>query len=219
MSTSRLVQSRSLPGSPPPESAPLRSRTISRALRALSRASAASMAFCTMILAILGFSSRYLFRKSPTAELTIPSTSLLPSLVLVWPSNCGSGTRSEITAVSPSRKSSPVTAEVLEQVFLLAVGVQAARQRGAEARDVRAAFDRVDVVDVRVDVLGVLAGVLHGDFEAHAVVLAGDVDHVGVDRLAGAVEVLDELEDAALVLERVAVAGPLVAEDDLARRD
>ena len=37
----------------------------------------------------------------------MPSTSLLPSLVLVWPSNCGCGTRSEMTAVSPSRKSSP----------------------------------------------------------------------------------------------------------------
>ena len=85
----------------------------------LSRASAASRPFCTMTLAVLGFSSRYLFRKSPTAELTMPSTSPLPSLVLVWPSNCGSGTRSEITAVSPSRKSSPVGDQVLEQFSFL----------------------------------------------------------------------------------------------------
>ena len=34
-------------------------------------------------------------------------------------------------------------------------------------------------------------------------------------RLAGAIEVLDELEDAALVMEFVVVAGSLVAEDDL----
>ena len=79
----------------------------------------------------------------------------------------------------------------------------------------RAAFGRADVVDVGVDVLGELAGVLHGDFQADALVLAGDVDDVFVGRLAGAVEVLDELEDAALVVERFAVAGALVAEDDL----
>ena len=86
---------------------------------------------------------------------------------------------------------------------------------GAEAGDVRAAFGRADVVHVGVDVLGELAGVLHGDFQADAVVLAGDVDDVVVGRLAGAVQVLDELEDAALVVERLAVAGALVAEDDL----
>ena len=44
---------------------------------------------------------------SPTARETIPVTSELPSSPLVWPLNCGSGTFTEITAVSPSRKSSP----------------------------------------------------------------------------------------------------------------
>ena len=38
---------------------------------------------------------------------TAPLTSLLPSLVLVWPSNWGSATFTLITAVRPSRKSSP----------------------------------------------------------------------------------------------------------------
>ena len=33
---------------------------------------------------------------------------VLPSLVLVWPSNCGSPSFTEITAVRPSRMSSPV---------------------------------------------------------------------------------------------------------------
>ena len=73
----------------------------------------------------------------------------------------------------------------------------------------------VDVVDVGVDVLGVLAGVLQGDFHADAFVLAGDVDDVGVGRLAGPVQMLDELDDAALVVEGLAVAGALVVEDDL----
>ncbi len=90
-SMSRLVQSRSLPGKPPPASAPLRSRRSALALRAASRASAARMPLLTMTLATLGFSSRYLPRPSPTTELTMPSISPLPSLVLVWPSNCGWG--------------------------------------------------------------------------------------------------------------------------------
>ena len=50
---------------------------------------------------------------SLTTLATIPSTSPLPSLVLVWPSNCGSGTRTLMIAVSPSLKSSPVIARSL----------------------------------------------------------------------------------------------------------
>ena len=47
-----------------------------------------------------------------------------------------------------------------------------------------------------------------------AVVLAVDVDDVGVDRLAGAVQVLDELEEAAFVVERFVFAGAVVGEGD-----
>ena len=39
----------------------------------------------------------------------------------------------------------------------------------------RAAFGRVDVVDVGVDVLGVLGRVLQGDFDGDAFVFAFDV--------------------------------------------
>ena len=42
------------------------------------------------------------------ARWTKPLTSVLPSLVLVWPSNCGSPSLTEMTAVRPSRMSSPV---------------------------------------------------------------------------------------------------------------
>ena len=41
--------------------------------------------------------------------LTAPSASELPSFVLVCPSNCGSCTLTDNTAVSPSRTSSPVS--------------------------------------------------------------------------------------------------------------
>ncbi len=106
--------------------------------------------------------------------------------------------------------------EVLEQVRLLAVGVQRARQGRAEAGDVRAAFGRVDVVDVRVHVLGVLGRVLHGDFEADAVVLAGDVDDVGVGRLRWRGSGARRTRGCrARTGRRLAFAGALVAEDDL----
>ena len=115
--------------------------------------------------------------------LTMPSTSPLPSLVLVWPSNCGWGTRQLMTAVRPSRKSSPVGTRSLKRPLSLPYLLMRAGERGAEAGKVRAAFGRVDVVDVRVDVFGVLLRVLQGDFDGDAFALAFDVQDVGVDRL------------------------------------
>ena len=105
--------------------------------------------------------------------------------------------------------------QVLVEVRLLAVGVDGAGDGGAEARHVRAALAGIDVVDVGVYVLGVFGRVLQGHFQAHALVLARHVDDVFVGGLAGAVEELDELQDAALVAEGLAFAGALVLEDDL----
>src|SRR3954470_14806334 len=119
LSTSRLEQSRNLPGRPPPERAPLRSRINSFCLRAATRASAARSPLLPMALAAFGFSSRNLLRYSPKRLLTMPSTSPLPSFVLVWPSNCGCGTRQLITAVRPSRKSSPVGTRSLKRPLSL----------------------------------------------------------------------------------------------------
>ena len=99
-------QSANLPGRPPPVIGFLRC-TLSRALRAATRAVAASTTLSTMSFASFGCSSRYALRASPTACCTAPATSLLPNFVLVCPSNCGSATFTEITAVRPSRKSSP----------------------------------------------------------------------------------------------------------------
>ena len=46
---------------------------------------------------------------SLTTRCTKPLASVLPSLVLVWPSNCGSPSLIEMIAVRPSRMSSPET--------------------------------------------------------------------------------------------------------------
>ena len=90
-------------------SAPLR-RVISRALRAASRARAASMSLEAMIFASGGCSSRKDSRNSPTTVSTAAFTSDETSLSLVWDENFGSGSFTESTAVRPSRASSPVVA-------------------------------------------------------------------------------------------------------------
>jgi hypothetical protein len=96
-----------LPGSVLLSRTPLR-RTRSRALRAASRARAASIAFWMTRLAMTGFSSRKAPRRSLTIVSTMPLTSVFPSFVLVWPSNCGCGILTLMTPVSPSRMSSPL---------------------------------------------------------------------------------------------------------------
>ena len=103
---SRTEQSASLPGSVEFSSADLR-RVRSRALRAASRARCACTAFVMICLASVGFSSRNSARPLLTAACTKPSTGGLPSLVFVWPSNCGSWIFTEMIAVRPSRMSSP----------------------------------------------------------------------------------------------------------------
>ena len=100
-------QSASLPGSVEFSSADLR-RVRSRALRAAARAWAAETALRMIALPSAGFSSRNSPSLSLTIERTKPSIPGLPSLVFVWPSNCGSVSFAEMTAVRPSRTSSPV---------------------------------------------------------------------------------------------------------------
>ena len=78
----------------------------------------------------------------------------------------------------------------------------------------RSAFGGGDIVHVRVDVFREIGRVLQGDFDADSVDLSGEVNHVMMHRFADAVQVLDELDDAAFVLECVAVAGTLILEDD-----
>ena len=107
-------QSDSLPGNPPPPIRPLRPRARSRALWAAIRADAAACARRTMSRPSAGFCSSQAPNWSLTTFCTKPLASVLPSLVLVWPSNCGSANLIEMMAVRPSRASSPG-----DSVFLL----------------------------------------------------------------------------------------------------
>ncbi len=199
---SRSWQSASLPGSELPSSAPLR-RTRSRALRAASRARAASIALPMTRLATAGFSSRKAPSLSLTIASTMPLTSVLPSLVLVWPSNCGCGILTLMTAVRPSRISSPRDAllEVLREIVLGGVGVDRPRQRGLEPRQMRAAFVRVDVVGEGVNRFAIAVVPLQRDFGVDALALAAHVDRLLVDQRLVRVQVRDERDDAAFVVK------------------
>ena len=85
-----------------------------------------------------------------------------------------------MTAVSPSRKSSPCGTIVLEQVRALAVVVDRAGERAAEAAEVRAPFEIADVVGERADVFRIAVVVLKGDADLGLVDAAVDADHVAV---------------------------------------
>lgn len=99
-------QSDSLPGSEALSSRPLR-RVRSRALRAATRAVAAWIDLRMMSAASTGLRSNQSLRCSCTTFCTKVLASVLPSLVFVWPSNCGSPSLTEMIAVRPSRMSSP----------------------------------------------------------------------------------------------------------------
>ena len=78
----------------------------------------------------------------------------------------------------------------------------------------RAAFVRVDVVGEGVDRLGVAVVPLQRDFGVDAVVLAAHVDRLLVDRRLVLVQMGDERDDAAFVVELVVLPIALVVERD-----
>ncbi len=107
----------------------------------------------------------------------------------------GRKTFAEVVAVD-------VELELGEHARVVGVLLQRARERAPEAREVRAALDGVDVIDVGVHVLRVGVVVLHGHLHRHAVLLRVEVD----DRLddggaARGVEVTHELLQTLLRVE------------------
>ena len=82
-------------------------RVNSRALRAASRAAAASTTLATTRRASFGCSSKYWPRRSLISASITGRASEDTSLSLVWLENLGSGSLIESTQVNPSRASSP----------------------------------------------------------------------------------------------------------------
>ena len=100
--------------------------------------------------------------------------------------------------------SSPVRFGVLflEELLVLGVLVHHGGQRGAEALFVGAALMGVDGVGEGVHRLRVAAVPLHRDLDLVAFALAGEVDDALVDGRFRAVDVLDEVDQPAGVVER-----------------
>ena len=130
---SRFWQSASFPGSEARSSAPLR-RVSSRALRAASRARAASTTLLMTLRASPGCSSNHSDSFSATILSTTGRTSEDTNLSLVCEEKLGSGTLTESTHVKPSRMSSPVSsilsflAPGASLAYLLSVRVSAPRK-------------------------------------------------------------------------------------------
>lgn len=96
------------------------------------------------------------------------------------------------------------------------------RQRRLEPLDVGPALGRVDAVGEAVDAVLVVTRVpLERDFDLGLLVGVVVVTNLGEQGLLGLVDVLDEVDDAAVVLVDdglVVVVGPLVTEADLDRK-
>ncbi len=97
---------------------------------------------------------------------------------------------------------------LLELALVAGVLVQRAGQRGAKAGEMGAAVNGVDVVGVGEHRLLVGAVPLHGHLDCALRALAGEVDDLLVDGLLVAVEVSDEVDDAAVVLKLRPMTGP-----------
>ncbi len=125
------------------------------------------------------------------------------SLPLVWPSNCGCESLTLTTATRPSRTSSPLrfSFRSLKSPSDWPMALMVRVSDGAEAGEVRAAVDGVDVVGEAEDRLGVAVVVLERDLDLDVVAHRFHHDGLVVQHRLAAVEVLDELGDAACVLE------------------
>ena len=150
----------------------------------------------------VGFSSNHAASASVIRLSTMGRTSDETSLSLVCDENFGSGTFTESTQVRPSRASSPEmsTFSFLASAALGGVLVDHARQRAAEAGQVRAAVALRDVVGEAEDVLVIAVVPLQRGLDDRRRPSRRDVDRLGDQRVALLVDVLDEGFDAALVL-------------------
>ena len=105
--------------------------------------------------------------------------------------------------------------EALEKPVGLGVRRDPSGHGRAEACEVRAAFASVDVIGEREHALLVAVVVLERDLDLDVAARALEVQHLRMDGRLVLVQVLDELDDAALVEEGVGALVALVLDDDL----
>ncbi len=93
-------------------------RASLRACWAALRARAACVIFVTIVRASLGLRLNQSSSQALLTDCTKVLAEELPSLVLVWPSNCGSPSLIEMIAARPSRMSSPVRRSSLVSLII-----------------------------------------------------------------------------------------------------
>ena len=152
-----------------------------------------------------GFFSNHSPSWSLTTFCTNDFASVLPSLVLVWPSNCGSASLIETIAVRPSRTSSP---ESRSSFFLirphssaqpLTVEVSAERKPSSW---VPPSWVLIVLAKVCTDSVKLVFHCIATSRLMPASSLVGlERDDAAVDRVLGAVEVLDVVDESVVVLE------------------
>ncbi len=199
---SRSWQSASLPGNVETSSTPLR-RVSSRALRAASRAAAASITFWMMPRASFGCVSNQCAMASAAAACTTGCTSLLTSFSFVCEENFGSGTFTDSTAVMPSRMSSPTSERLsflpMPSAYFVTTRVSAWRK---PARCVPPS--RCGMLLVKHSIVSwkaVVPGQRELDADALRAVRRGHADRRREHRNLAAVEPFDERNQPAIVAE------------------
>ena len=105
---------------------------------------------------------------------------------------------------------------LFQELLRPAVVIERLRQRVAEARQMRAALGRDDVVDKGIGGLVVAVVVLQRDLDQHAVLLALAVDDIVIQRGLALIQVLDKFPDSAFIVERPLFPRlhPLIGERD-----
>ncbi len=99
---------------------------------------------------------------------------------------------------------------VLEQIVVFGVFLESECEAAAEAGEVCAALDGVDVVDKGVDVLVVRVVVGEGHLDGYAAALGVEVDHIVDERVFARVDVLDKLAQTLLRVESLAAGHSLL---------
>ena len=192
-------------------STPLR-RVRSRALRAASRAAAASMIFWTIVRAWAGFSSSHSLSLSAIRPFERLTHFRADQLVLGLRAELGVGQlhghdRRQALAHVVARQSDLF---LLQRARALGIIVERSGQCCAESREMRAAVALRDVVGEAKDVLVIGVIPLQRDVDPDILALPGDRDRIGHQRRLCAVEPLHEGRDTALV-EHLDALGLLVA--------
>ena len=122
-----------------------------------------------------------------------PSTSELPSLVLVCPSNCGLGT---LTLNDRGQAFAHIIAGyrniVLKRFLSLAYWFMARVNRRFKTGQMRPALDGIDIIGKRKNGLGITVVILQGHFHNNIILCFFEIYYFVVQRVFVLIKIFDE---------------------------